>query len=380
MPGDVRQASVRAFEPRTMQPRAVRNAATARRAPILSERAIWTALQTLLLLAGFALAGLLLIRPAAGIGIMWNILIPAAPALVTVAPGLWRNICPMSTFSLLPRRLGFSMRMKMPEKLAAVLGLVSVIALFAIVPLRHVLLNTDGTATFVMLAAAAVLAFGLGTLFEGRSGWCTTLCPIHPVEKLYGSAPAFTAKNARCDVCALCTAPCPDWTPSMTPAVTGPRPLPQLLGTLLIGSFWGFVFGWYQVPDYPDHVGTAEILNTYFWPLGGALVSFAIYNAVETWFAQTKSALKTLQAIFAAGAVSTYYWYRIPMLVGFGAFPGTGLLYDLSGVLPAWFPLASQALTTSFFFWFLAIRGRTGVSWQKRPPLARASRSAAVAA
>lgn len=188
MPGDVRQASVHAFGPRTMEPRAVRNAAAARRAPILSERAIWTALQTLLLLAGFALAGLLLIRPAAGIAIMWNILIPAAPALVTVAPGLWRNICPMSTFSLLPLRLGFSLRMKMPEKLAAVLGLVSVIALFAIVPLRHVLLNTDGTATFVMLAAAAALAFGLGTLFEGRSGWCTTLCPIHPVEKLYGSA------------------------------------------------------------------------------------------------------------------------------------------------------------------------------------------------
>ena len=62
-------------------------------------RALWYAAQYLLLLGGLALVWLLMARPAVGIAIMWNILIPAAPALVTILPGLWRNICPMATFS-----------------------------------------------------------------------------------------------------------------------------------------------------------------------------------------------------------------------------------------------------------------------------------------
>ncbi len=382
MPGDVRQAALCAFESEIVELHATpsaRAAKAARAVPGISARAVWTGLQIGLLLGGFALAGLLLMQPAAGIAVMWNIFIPAAPALVVLAPGLWRNICPMSTVSLLPKQFGLSRRRKMPERLAAWLGLASIVALYAIVPLRHVLLNTDGLATFVMLAVAAALAFGLGALYEGRSGWCTSLCPIHPVEKLYGSSPAVTPANARCATCELCTVPCPDTTPSMTPAVTRSNRLMELTGSLLIGSFWGFVFGWYQVPDYEGPVGAAEILETYLWPLAGAFVSFAIYNALETWFAEERPARRVLQAVFAAGAVSTYYWFRIPMLVGFGAFPGTGLLYDLSAVLPAWFPMASHMLTTSFFFWFLVIRGRTGAAWEKRTPFARRARAEAVA-
>ena len=88
------------------------------------------------------------------------------------------------------------------------LGLASVIALYAIVPLRHVLLNTDGPATFIMLGTAAALALVLGAVFEGRSGWCTSLCPIHPVEKLYGSSPAITPARTRAATLAR-YAPCP---------------------------------------------------------------------------------------------------------------------------------------------------------------------------
>jgi hypothetical protein len=162
--------------------------------------------------------------------------------------------------------------------------------------------------------------------------------------------------------------------------VTSNHWLNQLTGTILIGSFPGFVFGWYQVPDFPGHVGAAEIFETYAWPLGGAFVSFAIYNAIETWFAQTKPSLKTLQAVFAAAAVATYYWFRIPMLAGFGPFPGTGLLYDLTGVLPVWSPEASHMLTTGFFFWFLAIRPRVRTGWLQRTPFARTARAGAVVA
>jgi hypothetical protein len=45
-------------------------------------RRIWAALQAALLLVGVVLIGLLLFWSAAGIALMWNLLIPVAPALV----------------------------------------------------------------------------------------------------------------------------------------------------------------------------------------------------------------------------------------------------------------------------------------------------------
>jgi hypothetical protein len=332
-------------------------------------RVLWSVAQYGLLAAGVALVWLLAFWPAAGIAIMWNILIPAAPALVTLLPGLWRNICPMATLSLLPRHLGLSRRGKMPERLAAWLGLASIVALFAIVPLRHICLNTNGPATAIMLVLAAAIAGLMGFFFEWRSGWCTSLCPIHPVEKLYGRAPLLSFPNARCGQCAQCTIPCPDTTPSMTSLRTGRPVLQKAVGTVLAGSFFGFVWGWFQVPDYWGPVGIGEIAQAYLWPLGGALVSLCAYMVAGRLLTGVRGARLLLFRIFAAGAVSTYYWYRIPALAGFD--PRSGLLYDLSHVLPTWFPLASQAATTAFFFWFLVIREVRGVSWQKRPPFAQ---------
>jgi hypothetical protein len=73
-----------------------------------------------------------------------------------------------------------------------------------------------------------------------------------------------------------------------------------------------------------------------------------------------------LVRVFAAAAVSTYYWYRIPALAGFGPHPGTGQLCDLTAVLPD-LPMVSHVVTTAFFVWFLVIRGSSGLSWMMRP-------------
>ena len=59
-------------------------------------------------------------------------------------------------------------------------------------------------------------------------------------------------------------------------------------------------------------------------------------------------------AKFAAAAISTYYWYRLP---------------GPASLLPDWFPLVSHLVTTPFFFWFLVLRNPK-VSWLKRPVMA----------
>ena len=321
----------------------------------------WRVLQYFMLCVGMVTVALLLIRPDLGIPLMWNVLIPAAPALVTIAPGLWRNICPMATMHQLPKHLGISQYRKMPEWMAAGFGLIGVIGLFILVPFRQLGMDTTGPMTAVMLILAAATAWTMGALFEARCGWCNTLCPIHPVEKLYGTVPAMTFKNARCDLCENCISPCPDSTPAMTPTNIGSTKLQQFLGRFVVGSFPGFVWGWYQVPDYPwDQVGIHEVLTAYGWPYVAALVSYVIFQRTERALSRHESARQTLHRVFAAAAVSTYYWYSLP-----------GVASSL-GSLPYWFPLVSHMVTTSFFFWFLVFRSPKGASWLIRPTMASA--------
>jgi hypothetical protein len=318
-------------------------------------RPVWLALQAGMLLVGVALIGLLLFWPAAGIAVMWNLLIPVAPALVTIAPGLWRNICPMATFHMLPQKLGIAQNIRMPEWGAAALSLIGIVLLFVVVPMRRIGLNVDGTLTAIMLLSAALVAGVMGSLFEMRSGWCTSLCPIHPVERLYGTNPAITFKNARCDLCEGCSNPCPDSTPELTPTSSGATKLQRFLGNFLVGSFPGFVWGWYQVKDYsPDQVDAHAITTAYVWPLGACIVTYVIFKIAEHILRHKHDARATLHRVFAAAAVSTYYWYRLP---------------GPASLLPDWFPLVSHMVTTPFFFWFLVLRSPK-TSWLKRPVMA----------
>ena len=327
----------------------------------------WYLLQGILFAASITLVALLLFSPALGLDILWNILIPAAPVLIVIAPGLWRNICPMATMNYLPQHLGISMEGTMSRRGAALLGLLSLVLLFLIVPYRHIGLDHNGPMSALMLIAAAILAFGFGIAFKGRGGWCRTLCPIHPVERLYGQAPAVSFRNARCAQCTHCTVPCPDSIRSMNPAINGQPFLAGMSGHVMIGSFAGFVWGWFQIPNYDGLITTHHYLSAYLWPFGGALTALAIYALLYRWLFKTKPARRTLIRIFATAAVSIYYWFRIPALLGLGPHHGTGMLYDLTGTLPVWSEDLSHLVTTSFFIWFILLRKAPGLSWLNRP-------------
>jgi len=319
------------------------------------ERIVWTILQAALLLVGVALVGLLLFWPAVGVGLFWSVVVPAAPALVTVAPGLWRNICPMATVHWLPQKLGIAKNLRMTERGTTALGLISIILLFVIVPMRHLGLNVDGSLTATMVLSAAVVACVMGVLFEMRSGWCNSLCPIHPVERLYATNPVMTFKNARCNLCETCVNRCPDSTPNLTLIVINATGVRRFLENFMAGSFPGFVWGWFQVPDYwPHQVGIREIITAYAWPLGACAATYIVFNICQRIFRNKEGARAIIYRIFGAAAISTYYWYRLP---------GPDFL------LPDWFPPASRMVTTPFFFWFIVLRSPKA-SWMKRPVMA----------
>lgn len=328
--------------------------------------AFWRLAQSLVLLAGLALVASLFLYPALGLDLLWNGLIPLAPLLLVVFPGLWRNICPLATFSLLPQRWGRGPQRALPRSLAGHFSLLGLIALLLIVPLRHVYLDRNAGASALMLLAAAAMAFLAGWNRVSRSAWCNGLCPIHPAEKLYGQVPAWTPANARCGSCAKCSRPCPDSTRSMNPTVAASSPLERLPGHVMVGGFAGFVWGWHQVGDLSGPLSVSEVVLAYAWPIGAGALSLASYALARRYSSNLPESRRRLVRVYAWAAVTLYYWFRIPALMGFGEHPGTGMLVDWTahGEWPAWL---AQATSTTFLSWFMLLRGGSAGSWLLRP-------------
>jgi hypothetical protein len=328
-------------------------------------RIAWRIVQFVVWLVGVSIVLLLLVRPAIGLHAFWNVLIPVAPALLVVAPGLWRNICPLASCALFARHVNQSQRRRVSPAWQGRFLLFGVIALFAIVPLRHVTFDTSGTSTAIVLIALAGVAIAFGSQFEWKSGWCSGVCPVHPVERLYGTAPAISPPNAHCTSCEQCVQPCPDSTPSLTPLTARDGTARRVAGLLMVGGFPGFIWGWFQVRDYAGSEGWNHVGTAYAFPLVAAAVTLAGYLLLRPRFGT-----QWLGRVFATSAVACYYWYRLPMLFGFGPFPGDGMLIDLTEVLPAWAPMASRVLTTLLFAWWLVLRAPVRRSWAQRPAFA----------
>jgi len=329
-------------------------------------RIAWRIAQVVVWLVGAAILFCLLFFPTLGVTLFWNILIPVAPLLLVLATGLWRNVCPLASTNLLPRHLGLSKRKKLSAAQQGKLNLTGVIALFAIVPLRHALLNRSGMATAVMIISAAVIATGLGLIYEWKSAWCSGLCPVHPVEKLYGGKVMMSLPNAHCSQCVNCSVPCPDSTPHINPKSSSKTIYHRLSGLLIIGGLPGFIWGWFHVADVYHAQSFYEFVSVYKMPLLGCLLSMTLYLILSKMTGPGFD--RNLTNIFAAAGVSCYYWYRIPALLGFGLFGHDGMLVDLGNILPAWsISVITMAMAAFLFFW-LVVRKETQVRWALRPP------------
>lgn len=327
--------------------------------------AAWSAAQALLLLAGAGILAALLLRPALGLDLLWNVLIPVAPALLLLAPGLWRNLCPLATVALLPNKLRRSRGLRIPKRVQAKVALAGVLLLFLLIPLRRIVLDQDAFASALLLIGAALLALGCGLLFESKAGWCAGLCPVRPVETLYGERPIATFANAHCRSCEFCAAPCPDSAPAPQPG-HGVESWPaRAVNGLMIGAFPGLIWGWFHAPDWTGGAGWRNLASTYGLCLGMAAASLLLYLGIRAGLAPARH--RSLARVFGLSSIAAYYWYRLPALIGFGLFPGDGTLVDLSGSLPVWTPRLLQVLTIALALLWLAARGEERRSWLRRP-------------
>lgn len=259
---------------------------------------------TVTLIAGFFLA------PDISLKLLWSLAIPLVPASLLISPQLWRNVCPLATLNMLPNRPGGR---TLRNGTLAVTGAVGILLLLVLVPARHVLFNTGGAALGVTVIAVALLALFSGGSFDAKAGFCNSICPILPVERLYGQSPLIEIGNPRCTPCTFCTAKgCIDLNPHKSAVITtGPNKTTTYWLRTVYGvfaaAFPGFVIGYYTTVD-----GALETAGTVYGTIVLWMVaSYAVVSGSVMLFQVSNT--KGLR-ILAAVAAGLYYWLAAPGL------------------------------------------------------------------
>jgi nitrite reductase (NADH) large subunit len=163
-----------------------------RRVPIRA----WRAVRAVSVASYVALVIGLFVSPAGGLFVFFRVIVPVLPLIFFVAPGLWRNICPLSAVNQAPRVFGFTRAFTPPAWLRRHAFAIALVLFFGITSARIAVFNTSGRATGILLAVTIASAFLGGVLFKGKSGWCSSVCPLLPLQRAYGQTPSSRCRTA----------------------------------------------------------------------------------------------------------------------------------------------------------------------------------------
>jgi hypothetical protein len=290
--------------------------APAARAP-LWRYAQWTGVS----LTGVLLAGLV-VSAEATLHILWDMVIPLLPAVFLVSPLLWRNVCPLATLNtVVGERFGSR---SIGGAFAVRASLVGIALLALLVPARRFLFNVNGAALAVTIVLVALAALNAGLVFARRAGFCNAICPVLPVEKLYGQAPLLQIGTARCSTCSVCTpAGCIELARSKTVAQTLGRArredrwLHSPFG-VFAAAFPGFIIGYFTT----QNGSTALAWSVYSHVALYALASYSVVVAAA-WTVRLPSAIEML--LLGGSSFALYYWLAAPALAKAYGVPTGGL-------------------------------------------------------
>src|SRR3954453_336184 len=102
---------------------------------------VWQAVRIVRVLTYVALCVALFVRPAGGLFAFFGVIVPLLPITFFVAPGLWRNVCPLAAANQVPRVLGFTRALTTPEGFRRRAFLVAMVLFFGIAGARLALFN-----------------------------------------------------------------------------------------------------------------------------------------------------------------------------------------------------------------------------------------------
>ena len=299
----------------------------------------WHAIRIASVLAYLALCVALFIRPAGGLFAFFKVIVPLLPILFFTAPGLWRNICPLAASNQAPRVLGFTRALTPPDWLRRYGVVISIVLFFGITSARIALFNTSGPATGVLLSLVILNAFVAGIAFKGKSGWCSSICPLLPLQRVYGQTPFANVPNSHCQPCVGCTKNCYDFRPSVAyqadlhepdPAWTSPR-------KLFVAALPGFVLGFFTLVHRTDIALPQVYLRLALYFLG----SVGLFYALQALLGISTT---VTVAIWASVAINIFYW--------FSAITLSDSFTTITGVQVLWlrWPIRAIVLVLSLFW------------------------------
>ncbi len=279
--------------------------------PSPASSALWKTAQAVGVAATAVLVAGLFVKPDLSLFVLWNVLIPLVPISLMVSPLIWRNVCPLATLNMAFNRQSAR---KLTNGLAAKAGVASIALLAILVPARRFAFNSDGTSLAIVIVTVGLLALILGVVFDAKAGFCNAICPVLPVERLYGQSPLLQVPNARCPSCSLCTQRgCIDLAPEKSVA--------QKLGVARQSTAWlrtgfgafaaafpGFIVGYYTSSDVALSAAGSVYLYIAAWSLG----SYALISVLVHLF---RLGSKPALLLIGGLALSLYYWYAVEVVL-----------------------------------------------------------------
>jgi len=271
-----------------------------RRVPVRA----WHAIRVVSVIAYVALCVGLFVRPAGGLFWFFKVIVPLLPITFFVAPGLWRNICPLAASNQAPRVLGFTRGFTPPQWLRSYGYIVAIVLFFGITSARLAVFNAGARATGILLSLTIINAFAAGLYFKGKSGWCSSICPLLPLQRVYGQTPFVTVPNSHCQPCVACTKNCYDFKPRVAYQADLHDPDPRWSSPrkLFAAALPGFVLGFFTLVNSTDltRLQIYERLALYFF---GSIGSFFVVDAL------LPLSVAMITALYASVAISIFYWY-----------------------------------------------------------------------
>jgi nitrite reductase (NADH) large subunit len=267
----------------------------------------WHAVRVVSVVVFLGLCAGLWVRPAGGLFFFWRVLVPLLPLTFLLAPGLWRNVCPLAAANQAPRLWRIT-RAKPQAEFLKRRGFAVAICFFAVIVMtRRPLLDKSGPALSILLSGLIVAAFATGATWRGKSGWCTSICPLLPIQRLYGQTPFATIPNSHCQPCVGCTKNCHDFNPRAAYQADMHDPDPDWSAPrkLFAGAFPGIVYGFFTVH------AAASTVHVYAHILLGAAVGAGGLYALRALLPLTDSQAAVLGGVAAA---NVFYWYQGPAM------------------------------------------------------------------
>jgi len=282
----------------------------AKKLPTIFPEKTWRTIRIFTMLFFILVIVILYLKPDQGLFLFWRIVIPIVPLLLFISTGLWRNVCPLSAINQIPANYGFSKDQKIPDWPKKYGIVVAIILLLIFVTSRKFLFNINAYALIVLLITLGISAFIMGFLYKGKSGWCSTFCPVMTVERLYGHSPFVSVRNCYQD-CVGCTKNCFDVAPDVSFLKNLYDKDPYFFQSykFFAGIFPGVVCGFYLIPDPPQ----IPIYSMYLNFLLYCFISGLSLYILSFLFFKKRAGL--LISIYGILAINSYYWFNAPMFV-----------------------------------------------------------------